>query len=223
MNMDATTIVFALVAIFVAWRLWSVLGTRTGTQGPPMDAAPVGRVGGDVVDFRKAKAPPSPSPDRWKGIAEPGGNLARGLDAIAAADPSFDAQQFLGGACAAYEMITKAFADGDIEALKRLLAPEPFANFSRAIEARRAAGQKMLVTLVSIDRAEIVDAAAPNGVAQVAVKFAAKMSSATTDAAGAVLDGSPTAVADHVEVWTFARPCAARDPNWLLTATEATH
>ena len=220
--MSIETIIFAVVAIFVAWRLWSVLGTRTGAERPPMDAAPVGRAGGDVVDFRRPQAPP-PSPDRWKGIAEPGGNLARGLDAIAAGDPGFDAQQFLGGARGAYEMITKAFADGDVEALRALLAPEPFANFSRAIAARQAAGRNMRVTLVSIDRAEIVDAAAPNGVAQVAVKFTAKMSSATTDASGAVVDGSLTAVADHVEVWTFARPFAARDPNWLLTATEATH
>lgn len=220
--MNIETIIIAAIAIFVVWRLWSVLGTRTGAERPPMDAAPVGRVGGDVVDFRRPQAA-SPAPDRWKGIAEPGGNLARGLDAIASGDPSFDAQQFLGGARGAYEMITKAFADGDIEALRGLLAPEPFANFSRAIETRRAAGQKMLVTLVSIDRVEIVDAAAPNGVAQVAVKFAAKMSSATTDAAGAVVDGSITAVAEHVEVWTFARPFASRDPNWLLMTTEATH
>src|SRR5947209_9000092 len=160
MNIDATTIVFAIVAIFVVWRLWSVLGTRNGAEPPPMGAAPVGRVGGDVVDFRRP-APP-PSSDRWKGVAEPGGNLARGLDAIAAGDPGFDPQQFLAGARAAYEMITKAFAAGDIEALRGLLAPEPLANFSRAIEARRSAGLKMQVTLVSIDRAEIVDAAAPN-------------------------------------------------------------
>jgi predicted lipid-binding transport protein (Tim44 family) len=30
-------------------------------------------------------------------------------------------------------------------------------------------------------------------------------------------------VADHVDVWTFARAFGSRDPNWLLTATEATH
>ena len=59
------------------------------------------------------------------------------------------------------------------------------------------------------------------GAARVAVKFRAKMTSATMDAAGAVVEGSPSEIAEHVEVWTFARPFAARDPNWRLVATQA--
>ena len=54
--MNIETIIIAAIAIFVVWRLWSVLGTRTGAERPPMDAAPVGRVGGDVVDFRRPQA-----------------------------------------------------------------------------------------------------------------------------------------------------------------------
>ena len=220
MNIDATTIVFAVVAIFVVWRLWSVLGTRTGSERPPLQARAT-RVGG-VIDMPRA-APAPPTADRWKGIAEPGGALARGLDAVAAGDPTFDASHFVAGARSAYEMITTAFAAGDVAALRRLLAPEPLANFTRAIDARANAGHKMVATLVSLDGAEIVDASALNGVASVAVKFSAKINSVTTDRGGAVVDGSPTEVADHIEVWTFTRPLASRDPNWLLSATEATH
>jgi predicted lipid-binding transport protein (Tim44 family) len=222
MTIDPITIVFAVVAIFVGWRLWSVLGTRTGAERPPMSGPRAARVGGDIVDVTPTPAPPA-LPERWRGVAEPGSALARGLDAVAAGDPSFDAQHFLAGARSAYEMIINAFAAGDGEALGRLLAPEPLANFMRAIEARKAAGQRMIVTLVSIDGAEIVDAGVQNATAQVAVKFKAKMNSVTTDPSGKVVEGSATEVADHVDVWTFARPLAARDPNWLLAATEATH
>ena len=222
MNIDPTTIVFAIVAIFVAWRLWSVLGTRPGAPRPPVQSPHVARVGGDVVDVTPL-TPPLPSGDRWRGVAEPDSALSRGLDAIAAGDPAFDPGQFVAGARVAYEMIVNAFAAGNLDALRPLLAPEPFANFSRAIEARRLAGQKMTVTLVSIDNVEIVEAGALNGLAQVTVKFTTKMNSATTDRTGAVVEGSASQVADHVDVWTFARPLASRDPNWRLTATEATH
>jgi predicted lipid-binding transport protein (Tim44 family) len=221
MTIDPMTIVFAVVAIFVVWRLWAVLGTRTGAERPPMQGA--ARVGGEVIDMKPNPAPPASSPDRWRGVAEPGSALARGLDAVAAGDPGFDAQQFLAGARAAYEMIINAFAAGDGEALRRLLAPEPLANFMGAIEARKAAGQRMIVTLVSIDNAEIVEAGVQNSVAQIAVKFVAKLNSVTTDPGGRVVEGSATEVADHVDVWTFARAFASRDSNWLLTATEATH
>ena len=151
------------------------------------------------------------------------GSVAAGLDAIAAGDPGFDARRFLDGARAAYEMIIHAFAAGDVDALRGLLAPEPLANFSRAIAERNAAGQKMAVTLVSLDAANIVEAAVRDATALVTVKFAAKMTSATTDRSGAVVDGSATRVVDHFDVWTFARPFASRNPNWLLSATEATH
>jgi predicted lipid-binding transport protein (Tim44 family) len=221
MLMDATTIVFAIVAVFVVWRLWSVLGTRTGLERPMERPEPTPR-SGNVIDMRPNPSPAPPA-DRWRGVTEPDTPLARGLDAVAAGDPSFEPKSFLAGARGAYEMIINAFAAGNLDALNALLAPEPFANFRSAVEARRAAGQTMTVTLVSIDRAEIVDAGVQNGTAAVSVKFAAKMTTATTDAGGKVVEGSPTEVANHVEVWTFIRPTNSRDPNWRLASTQAAH
>lgn len=212
MNIDPTTVFFAALAIFVGWRLWATLGTSAGA--PPASAPVRG-------PFPTPPAPPAA--DRWRGVAEPGDPLASGLDAVAAGDPGFDATAFLAGARAAYEMVTAAFAAGDLDALHPLLGPETYADFSRAIEARTAAGRKMTTTLVSLDAADLVEANAQDGVARVAVKFRAKMTSSTTDAAGAVVEGSPGEIAGHVEVWTFARPFGARDPNWRLVATQAAH
>jgi predicted lipid-binding transport protein (Tim44 family) len=62
------------------------------------------------------------SPERWKGIAEPGSTITSGLDAVAAADANFDAKHFLTGARAALEMIVNAYAEGDRRTLKNLLA-----------------------------------------------------------------------------------------------------
>ena len=53
------------------------------------------------------------------------------------------------------------------------------------------------------------------------MRFAAKLASVTHDSAGAVVDGSPETVADHVDVWTFTRDVRSRDPNWQLSATES--
>ena len=58
---------------------------------------------------------------------------------------------------------------------------------------------------------------------RLAVRFAAKLASATLDKAGAVIEGSTTQVVDHLDVWTFTRQLGARDPNWLLAATETVH
>jgi predicted lipid-binding transport protein (Tim44 family) len=229
MQMDISTIVFALVAVFVAWKLRSILGTRGPTR-PPLERRPPGALNvpplsGEVIPLKAAASAartetPPPAPDRWKGFAAPGSPVAAGFDAIAAVDSSFAPDSFLSGARTAYEMIVGAFAAGDLSTLRRLLAPEVLANFEKAIRDRVAAEQTMTTTLVSIDAASVVEARLVGTVASVAVRFAAKLASVTRDKAGAAVDGSANDVVDHLDVWTFTRDVAAGDPNWLLAATQ---
>lgn len=237
-NFDISTIVFAVVAIFVVFKLRSVLGTRNGAERPPQDRGPAPHPPGDFtsppangnviplgVAPRGAARPEaaSPSPDRWKGFAQADSPLASGLDAIVGADPDFAPDRFLGGARSAYEMVIAAFAAGDMTTLRRLLAPEVLANFDTAISARRAAGQTMTTTLVSIDAADLVEARLAGSLASVAVRFAAKLASATRNSAGAIVEGSGNDVVDHLDIWTFTRDVSSRDPNWLLAATQTVH
>ena len=231
MQIDIPTVVFALVAIFVVWKLRSVLGTRGPLQPPPVDRrmnggfrSPPPPRDGQVIDLKPApSAPPPPAADHREGFAAPGSPVAAGFAAIAAADPSFAPDSFLSGARTAYEMVVGAFAAGDLSTLRRLLAPDVLANFDKAIRARAAAEQTMTTTLVSIDSADAVEARLVGSSASVAVRFAAKLVSVTRDKAGTVVEGSPNDVVDHLDVWTFTRDIAARDPNWLLAATQTVH
>jgi predicted lipid-binding transport protein (Tim44 family) len=240
-GLDVSTIVFAIIAIFVVWKLRSVLGTRNGAERPPIDPgvgpnlgpnganapSPMGQVVRLPTAPRDGVAPTgaasSDPPTRWKGFAEPDSKVAAGLDAIAAADPGFSPDGFLAGARSAYEMIVVAFAKGDRATLGNLLAPEVLDNFSGAIEARLARGETMETTVVSIDSAAFEDARLNGGTAQVTVRFAAKLISHTRDKAGLVTEGSADAVVDHLDVWTFSRDTRSRNPNWQLSATETVH
>jgi predicted lipid-binding transport protein (Tim44 family) len=236
-SLDVTTIIFLALAVFVIWKLRSVLGQKTGNEKPPLDPfprreappspGPAARVPGDnVVRLPGAGNGPAAAavelaPDRWTGIAELGSAVAAGLDEIARIEPAFDVRAFVEGAKAAYEMIVTAFAQGDRKALKNLLSREVFDGFERAIAERERLGQKAETTFVSIDKADIVGVEVRNRVAQVTVRFLSKLITATRDAQGNVVDGSPDAVVDVTDVWTFARTLATRDPNWQLVATEA--
>ena len=84
---------------------------------------------------RSARSCAEPA-ERWKDIVEAGSAAAAGLDAIAAADPSFDVKHFIAGARAAYEMIVTAFAAGDRRQLRGLLSREVFDGFDAAITER---------------------------------------------------------------------------------------
>jgi len=160
---------------------------------------------------------------RWTGFAEPGSAIAGGLDAIAAVDRSFAAAGFIAGARSAYEMIVSAFASGDTKTLSGLLSADVLENFSNAISARVAAGHSTQSTLVSIDSASIVDAKLIGPIAQVAVRFGAKLVSVTRDKIGAVVEGSAEVPGEHLDIWTFSRDTRSKDPNWRLSATETVH
>ena len=234
---DIYTIVFLAVAVFIFLRLRSVLGQRTGRERPPYDPFSRDPVRGAAKDAAKdnvvnlpgraaepvlgvPEPPPSPA-DRWKGVAEIGTPIADGLDAIAVSDPEFDAQHFIAGGRAAYEMVVTAYAEGDRRTLKNLLSRDVYEGFDAAITEREKRGEKAETRFVSIDTAEIIGAEMRGKSAQITVRFISQLISVTRDSAGVVIDGNPEKVTEVTDVWTFARDISSRDPNWKLIATEA--
>ena len=150
---DIYTIIFLALAVFIFLRLRSVLGQRTGRERPPYDPyaarEPV-RPGSEKVVALPNRTPdasqkpaepaePATPVERWAGVAAVGSPVAAGLDAIFAADPTFDGKHFVTGARAAYEMIVNAYAEGDRRTLKNLLSREVYDGFESAINEREKA------------------------------------------------------------------------------------
>ncbi|WP_342166058.1 Tim44/TimA family putative adaptor protein [Methylobacterium sp. SD21] len=228
---DLTTIIFLALAVFVIWRLRSVLGQKTGAERSPFKPVersrtePQNRGGDNVVRLpgvdRVAQPAPAAAPRDWRGIAEPGSEVARGLEAVVQLEPNFEPRSFIEGSKVAYEAIMIAFAKGDRKTLRSLLSKEVGEAFERAIAERERNRQTLETTFVSIDRAEIVAVDVRNRVAHVTVRFLSNLITATRDANGKVVDGSAETVVEVPDVWTFARTLGSRDPNWQLVATEA--
>jgi predicted lipid-binding transport protein (Tim44 family) len=232
---DIYTIIFVALAVFIFLRLRSVLGQRTGRERPPYDPfsardAVRGSTGDKVVTLptravEQAAKPAEPSEpvDRWKGIAPAGSATAAGLDAILAADKTFDPRHFLTGARAAYEMIVIAFAQGDRRTLRECLSKDVYDSFETVIREREARGETAESRFVSIEVTEIAAAELRGRTAQITVRFVSQLISVTRDKTGNVIDGNPDKVTDVTDIWTFARDVTSRDPNWKLVATEAGH
>ena len=154
---------------------------------------------------RRSRRRRSPPGERWKGVAQAGTPIAAGLDAIAGVDADFDAQHFLTGARAAYEMIVNAYAEGDRRTLKNLLSREVYEGFDTAIGEREKRGETVESRFVSIDNADITGAELRGRSAQVTVRFFSQLVSATRDKNGNVVDGNAEKVSEVTDVWTFAR------------------
>ncbi len=235
--LDIYNIILLALAVFVFFKLRSVLGKRTGNERPPFD--PYSKPAQDREDREKAPAQRDnviPLPGTATGtesdepasgevvldkVAPSGTALNAALRQILSADRSFEPEQFLQGARAAYEMIVTAFAEGDRKTLKQLLSKDVFEGFVTAMNDRETRGETVESTFVGINKAEIVEAALKGTTAQVTVRLQSELISATRDRDGHVIDGDPAKVSEVVDIWTFARDTSTRDPNWKLVATES--
>lgn len=208
-------LIFALVALFLVYRLWSVLGRRTGTERPPQLPPAVGRVApppaGNVVSLpSRAPAPLPPQDPVRAGLAE-----------IAAADPSFRPEPFLDGARHAFELIVKAYAEGDTATLRPLVSDEVYDSFAEAIRQRLAQRETVNTQVVRLAEPEITQARLEGRTAVVTVRFVSGQTSVTRSADGKLIEGDPERAVEHTDLWTFARNTRSSNPNWSLVATGA--
>lgn len=183
-------IIAATVAGIVLFRLYMILGRRTGHEPEPR--APQNQPQG------QPRAIPQPVPDALP-APQAAGVSQGGLIDIQLADRNFDTAKFMSGAREAYGLIVNAFAKGDREALRPLLSPDVLAAFEAAIAAR---GDVPAALLTRLADARITDAVLDGRQAEITVAFHAEFTT------GPVTD-----------VWTFGRNVDAPDPNWVLVAT----
>ena len=208
-------VILAMVAGFLALRLYAVLGKRTGHEQPlpkPAEdrvvAAPLPR----TIDVTPEAREPAAKP--FEAGAE------SGIRAIVAAEPGFAVTRFVDGAQAAYRMILEAYWAGDEKTLADLVEPNVVEAFGTAIAERATAGHVLENRLVSIERATIVSAGLVGREARITMRFDADIAAVTRDGEGNVVAGSTSDAVETHDVWTFARTLKSADPNWKLADTD---
>ncbi len=195
-------VLLAMLAAFIGLRLVSVLGKRTGSERPVGESF---RPGAPEITAPAARGT---EPAARAAVAVPTGTdsvLGPALQAIADADPSFAPDRFVDGARAAYRMILEAFWAGDSRAMDGLVSDEIQENFAAAIGDRD--GRRLDNRFVEIVGASITEAEMVGQMAEVTLRFTARIASGGSDAV-------------TTDLWTFSRHIGSRDPNWLLIATD---
>lgn len=200
-------VVFAVIAAFVLFQLYNVLGKKVGRQ-PQEDA----------------RAQPKAAPGAPGTAAEAAASRTPALDAatlaaaagLRAREPGFDPARFLDGARQAYETIVRGYAAGDREALKPLLTPKVMASFEAGMAAREVRGEAESAEFIHTPRADLEHADIEGDRAVARVRFLAEIRSRLTP------QGGEPQVSERrtAEQWTFERPLGAADPNWVLARVE---
>lgn len=222
-GMDYDIIIYAIVAILIAARLWSVLGQRNSEdrERPNPFVAPPPATPDTTSANPAGNQPLAEIPLLLRPMQHAPDSLAGGLAQIKVANPTFDEKQFLQGARTAFSLILGDFAKGDLSESTRLLGPTVLPHFRTAIEARSKAGQTMEHKLIRIREAECIAAKIENDQSTITVHFVSEQESILRDATGQIVEGSERKTEEITDLWTFARDNKSPDPNWILVETKS--
>lgn len=130
--------------------------------------------------------------------------------------PKFDEKDFLKKAEKVFELVFKAYADGDKSTLKDLLSPRTFKAFSMAIDDRKERGETLEGSILQFAETELIDASVSSGSIYVTVKFITDQTTVLRSTDGTILEGSPDYVNSRTDIWVFSRKENSTDPRWFL-------
>lgn len=209
-------VLFGMIAAFLVLRLRGILGKQVGLErrAAPQDVPR--RTAGPVIEGR-AEAPAAPE----RPLPDPASPVGLKLARIRERDRSFEAQNFLRGAEAAFRRIVHAFAIGDRTALRSSLTDSAFQAFDAAITTREAAGETQRAEIRQVLQAGIVDAglSETRGLwsAHIDVRFVSDQVNLLLGRDGQPISGTDSTT-EMTDLWTFERLLDTGGPSWRLAA-----
>ena len=182
-------ILFALIAVFLVYRLRNVLGKRSGFQ-------------------KKTNEKELTKKDQIENIINTPQlkESEKKLEVVYEKIPSFDHKLFLEGAKKAFEIIISAYNKGDKKTLKNLVAKDVYSAFEKSIDSGSNNPNSQFYSLI-IEGVE--DAKIDNGNITIAVNFLSEQ----------ILNDNEDQVIKNKDTWVFEKPESSPGPAWNLIST----
>jgi len=209
------------VTIFLAYRLYMVLGQHSDTdfmddsqeeskKGRP-ETPETPEADDKIIDIaaKRNEAPP-PRPASKPTASTVKVNI-----------PGFDEQEFLSNATAAFEMIIKAFTKADKETLKSFLTEEVLADFDKEIKKLKRKKHVLHTEIRQFKSVVLKKASVTKTKVELTVEFVSDQVSVVKDEEHRIIDGDPHTPETITDVWTFRKDPKSEDPTWYLSSTDA--
>ena len=200
-------LIFAVIAVFLIFRLRSILGNRDGFE-KPQKAVQTDSSADNIINF-KGKTP----------VAESAPLNGSGLKELRKLDASFKDEEFLSGAKAAFPLILNAYSESDLGSLRRYVGFDLYEEFSNAVHQRDASGEHLKIDIETVNDVQLLDAEISDGIATVTVKYDTIQSRILTDASDTVIEEDSISSEQIEDIWIFERDIRSTDPNWRLVET----
>ena len=198
-------IIFAIIAIFLVYRLKSILGQNSDANEQnnkidigKKDYTNVVKLGNKQLDKNSSKT---------------------NMDNIYKDDPTFNEKDFLKGAQNFFEMVIDCFVKGDLKNVKTYIDDKLIKNFQLVIDERHKEKETLKINIIKMNSIQIKDMKKLKNLLRVSVLFESEQIKVLKDNNGKIIDGNQKESILVKDLWTFEKRIQSKDLNWMLVET----
>ena len=198
-------LIFAVIAIFLIFRLKNILGTKTGFEETSVSEKTHDKQFTNVVPIKSNK----------KSIDD------LELKKILKIDPNFNINDFLSGSTNFFKMVLESFVSGNLENIKNFTKPSVFKSFKSAVDERNREQETLIINLKSIKENKITKTTITKSSIKLNVIFESFQIRALMDKNDEIIDGNSENEILVRDEWVFERKIKDNNPNWTLIETKS--
>ena len=202
-------LIFAIIAVFLIFRLKNILGTKTGFDKTNSKKDEIRNNLSNVVSFESKK--------ETDGLDD----FDEENDKIKKIDSTFEKNQFLSGSQTFFTMVLEAFVKGDLNQVKDFIKPSVLKDFDLVIKDRNKEGESLVIDLKTINKAEILSSKTSKTYLRISVIFESFQIKALKDKDEKLIDGDLSKEILVKDIWVFERKINYTNPNWTLIETKS--
>ena len=198
-------IIFAIIAIFLVYRLKNILGQNSdgNEQNNKIDIGKknfsnVVKLGNKQSELNKNKV---------------------NKDTIYKDDPTFNEKEFLKGAKNFFEMVIDSFVKGDLKNIEMYIDDKLIKNFKLVIDERLREEETLKISIVKMITINIKDIKKLKNFLRVSVLYESEQIKVLKDKDGKIIDGDQKNSILVKDLWTFEKNIQSKDLNWILVET----
>ena len=206
--------IYAFLAAFIFFRLYNSLGKTSGLQ-TSNHSQTISIVMEDIQEYDDTDI------DIESVMEACSENDKLAINHIKKKDKEFLLKHFMDGSVKAFEIIIKAFNEGNAHILSMLLDTNLYNSFVKEIENRKALGQTYKDIIVSITSHKITKLDLSGNIAYITVKFITEQINFVKDNDDNILQGSTSKINKIEDIWTFRKDITLSNKKWYLSVIQS--
>ena len=199
-------LIFAIIAIFLVFRLKNILGTKAELDETKVKKDKDTNNFSNVISIDKKQTKDEYDKEVIK---------------IQQIDKSFNKQEFLSGSEVFFKMVLDSFVLGNLDKVKDFIKPSILKNFNLVINERKQEKETLIIDIKSINKIELISATVSKANIKINVLFETFQIKALKDKTENIIDGDINEEILVKDIWVFERKINDINPNYTLIETKS--